>query len=137
MADASQGGVNQKILLTMQLTRPSLADALRFLDIPNDPAASKWGGTSSRRRVITPDSAHGLVSIMGRNGLFYSNAVGTPGVVSAGQNWGRLASAVRRSDLKLFDKRKVFLLLFLATRFSQREMRSLENHFINSLPLWF
>ena len=112
MADATQGGANQKILLAMQPTRPSLAGALSVLDIPNDPTAAKWDGTSSRRRVITPDSEHGLVSIMGPYGLFYANAVGAFGAVSAGQNWGRLASAFRRWALKLVDKRKVSLLLF-------------------------
>ena len=96
----------------MQPTRPIPADALRVLDIPNDPAAEKWGGTSSHRRVITPDSEHGLVSIMGPIELLYANTVGASGVVSDGRNWDRLASAVRRWPLELVGKRKVFLLLF-------------------------
>ena len=49
---------------------------------------------------------------MGPNGLFYANAVGAFGAVSAGQNWGRLAIAARRWALKLVGKQKVFLLLF-------------------------
>ena len=118
MAEAAQGGASQKILLTMQPSRPSLAGALRILDVLGKPAEAKWGGTPARRRVLTTDSEHGLVSIMGPGGLLYANTVGTFGVVSAGQNWDRLASAVRRWDLKLVDKRKVFLLLFLAIRFS-------------------
>ena len=118
LADATRGSANRKIRLTMQPTRPSLAGALMILDVLEKPAASKWGGTPARRRVLTTDSEHGLVSIMGPGGLLYANTVGTFGVVSAGQNWDRLASAVRRWDLKLVDKRKVFLLLFLAIRFS-------------------
>ena len=106
------GGANQKICLTMQPTRPSLSAPLRVLDILNNQAEAKWEGTSSHRRVITPDSEHGLVSIMGPNGLFYANAVGTFGTVSAGQNWDRLASASHRWALVLVDKRKVFLLFF-------------------------
>ena len=118
LADATQGGANQKIRLTTQPTRPSLADALRVLDILNNPTAEKWHGTSSQRRVITPDSERGLVSIMGPDGLFYANAVGTFGAVSACRNWDRLASAFHRWALKLVDKRKVFLLLFPTARFS-------------------
>ena len=52
------------------------------------------------------------MSILGPNGMRYANTVGTFGVVSAGQNWGRLASAVRRWVLKLVGEAKVYLLLF-------------------------
>ena len=135
MVDATQWGANQKIRLTMQPTRPSLSDTQRVLDIPNDPAAEKWDGTSSHRRVITPDSEHGLVSIMGPKGLFYANTVGTFGVDSDGQNWGRLASAAHRWPLKLVGKRKVSLLLFSDDTLFLAEMRSSKNHFINSLFL--
>ena len=96
LVDATQGGVSQKIRLTTQPTKPRLAGALRVLDILEIPAESNWGGASARRRVLTPESEHGLVSIMGPNGLFYANTVGTFGVVSADQNWDRLASGVRR-----------------------------------------
>ena len=63
-------------------------------------------GTSAHRRALTPEPEHGLVSIMGPGGKFYANTVGTVGVVSAGQNWDRLASAVRRWDLKLVEKKE-------------------------------
>ena len=96
----------------MQPTRPSLADALWVLDILENPAAAKWGGTSPHRRVSTPPSERGLVSIMGTNGMFYANTVGAFGVVSAGRNWGRLASAAHRRASELIDNKKVFLLLF-------------------------
>ena len=49
---------------------------------------------------------------MGPNGSFYANTVGAFGVVSAGQNWDRPASAVRRWALKLVGGKKVTLLLF-------------------------
>ena len=115
--DAAQGGVNQKIHLTMQPTRPSLAGCLRVLGILGNPAAAKMDGASAHRRVLTPEPEHGLVTIMGPDGKFYDNAVGTFGVASAGPNWGRLASAVRRWALKLVGKKKVYLLLFLTTQF--------------------
>ena len=44
--------------------------------------------------------------------MYYANTVGTFGVVSAGQNWDSLASAVRRWGLKLVGGEKVYLLLF-------------------------
>ena len=102
----------------MPPTRPSLADFLRALGILGNPAAAKMDGTSAHRRVSTPEPEHGLVSIMGPDGKFYANTVGTFGVVSAGQNWDRLASAVRRWALKLFEKKKVYLLLFPTAQFS-------------------
>ena len=70
LVDATQGGANQHILLTMQPARPSLSDAIRIADCLGKPAAAKWGGASSRRRVATPESERGLVSIMGTSGLF-------------------------------------------------------------------
>ena len=106
------GGVSQHIRLAMQPARPSLADALRITDSLRNPAAAKWDGASSRRRVVTPESARGLVSIMGRSGLYYANTVGAFGVVSACQNLDRLASAVHRRALKLVDAKEVFILLF-------------------------
>ena len=96
----------------MQPERPSLSDALRITDCLEKPAAAKWDGTSARRRVVTPASERGLVSIMGHRGLFYANAVGNFGAVAAGKNWDRLASAVHRRALKLVGANKVFLLLF-------------------------
>ena len=127
MVDATQWGDDQNILLTTQHpTRPSLSDAIRIADCLNKPATSKLGGTSAHSRALTPESEHGLVSIMGPNGLFYANTVGTAGVVSAGRNWDRLASAVRRWGLKLVGKRKVFLLLFSDDALSWRKMRSLK-----------
>ena len=100
----------------MQPTRPSLAGCLRALELLENPDASKIDGTSAHRRVLTPESEHGLVSIMGTEGNFYANAVGTFGVVSAGQNWGRLASAVHRWDLKLVGEEKVYLLTLFGRR---------------------
>ena len=101
----------------MQPTGQSLPDALRVLDVLGNPPAEEWGGTSSQRRVLTPVSERGRVSLTGAGGIFYAKTVGTFGMVSAGQNWGRLASAVHRRALKLVDGRKVSLLLFLTIRF--------------------
>ena len=93
----------------MQPGRPSLADALRITDRLRKPATAKWEGESPRRRVMAPESEHGLVSIMDPNGLYYANTVGTSGAVAAGLNWGRRASAVRRWELKLADAKEVFI----------------------------
>ena len=81
-----------------------------MLGIPENPAAAKMGGTSAHRRVLTPEPEPGLVSITGPIGKFYANTVGAFGVVSAGRNWGRLASAVQRWDLKLVEEKKAYLL---------------------------
>ena len=96
-------GADRRIHLAMQPDRPILAGSLRILHLLNNPAEEKFDGCSSHRRVLTPKPERGLVSIVGHNGLFYANAVGAPGLVSAGQNWGRLASAAHRLALKLVD----------------------------------
>ena len=96
----------------MQPKRPSLPDAIRIADCLENPAAAKWDGASSNRRVLTPESERGLVSTMGPNDSFYANTVGAQGVASACQNWGRLASAVHRRPIKIVDKQKIPLLLF-------------------------
>ena len=62
--------------------------------------------------VIAPENEQGMVSIMGTYGMFYANTVGAFGVVSAGGNWGRLASAVRLGALKLVGCNNDFSLLF-------------------------
>ena len=98
--------------LTMHTTRPSLADAVGILDRLSDPAAEKWDGQSAHRQVITPVPGRGQVSIMGANGLFYASTVGAFGLVSACQNWDRLASALHRWSLKSVDAKGVFILLF-------------------------
>ena len=97
LVGATQGGVSQHIRLTMQPTRPSLVDCLRILDLLKNPAGEKIDGTSARRRVVTPKGERGLVSIMGPNGMYYANTVGTFGVVSADQNWDRLAEWSRQA----------------------------------------
>ena len=96
----------------MQPARHSPVDALRIADRLRKRAAVKWGGASSHRRVMTPGSERGLVAIMGPDCLYYANTVGASGVVSAGQNWDRLASAVRRWDLKLAESKEAPILLF-------------------------
>ena len=88
------------------------------LGILENPAAAKIDGMSAHRRVLKPEPGHGIVSIMGPGGKFYANTVGTFGVVSAGQNWDRLASAAHRWALKLVGEQKVYLLLFPTTQFS-------------------
>ena len=49
---------------------------------------------------------------MGPNDLFYANAVGAFGAVSAGGNWDRLASAPNRWSSKLVENNEVHMLLF-------------------------
>ena len=112
LVDATQGGVDRNIRLTIHPVRPSLADAARIMDRLIDPGASKWGGQSSHRQVGAPGPEHGLVSIMGPDGLFYANTVGAFGAASAGQNWDRLASAVHRWALKLTEAKEALILLF-------------------------
>ena len=53
-----------------------------------------------------------MFSIAGPDGLFYANAVGAFGSVSAGQNWDRMESASRRWALKLVDNKAFSLSLF-------------------------
>ena len=84
LVDATRGGVSRHIRLTMEHARPSLSDSLSTTDCLEKPAAAKWGGASSHRRVMTPESERGLVSTMGADGLFYANTVDAFGVVSAG-----------------------------------------------------
>ena len=131
MVGAAQGGVNQKILLTMKPTRPSLSDCLSVLGILGNPAAEKMDGTSAHRRVLTPEPEHGIVSIMGPIGKFYANTVGTFGVVSAGQNLDRLASAVHSWALKLVEKKKAYL-LFRRRNFPNGEKRDIWGSFSNN-----
>ena len=59
----------------MQSKRPRLSDPLRITNCLEKPPAEKWGGASSHRRVVKPKSEHGLVAIVGADGLFYANAV--------------------------------------------------------------
>ena len=112
LADAAQGGANRHIHLTMQPTRPSLEDAMRILGLLKDPAAEKYDGKSAHRMAITPKPEHGSAAIMGAIGLFYANAVGTSGAVSAGRDWDRLSSAAHRWGLKLVDDKGFPMLLF-------------------------
>ena len=97
--------------LTMQPTRPSLADAMRILDRLHEPVEAKFDAGSAHRMVLAMKPERGLVSIVGPNGLFYANAVGAFGAGSAGRNWDSLASAVHRWALKLVDNNE-FSLLF-------------------------
>ena len=81
----------------------------------NDPATAKFDGCQAHRWVLTPKPGHGLVSIVGHNGLFYANAVGAIGAVSAGRNWDPLASAARRWDLKIVEGKEPPYYYFLTT----------------------
>ena len=67
---------------------------------------------------------------MGPGGNFYANTAGTFGVVSAGRNWGRLASAAHRRDLKLVGGKKVYLLLLMGDASFLTEKRSLVEFFL-------
>ena len=91
---------------------PSLPDAMSILKRLKQPAAAKFNGRQAHRTGLTPKPERGLVAIMGTNGTFYKNTFGAFGVVSAGGNWGRLASAAHRWDFKLVDRNEVCMLLF-------------------------
>ena len=99
----------------MQPARPSLSGALRILNRISDPAAGKFDGGSSRRRVLTPRPERGLVSIVGPDGLFYANAFGIIGVAPAGRNWDRLAGAAHRWALRLVENNEFHYYYFLTT----------------------
>ena len=115
LADATQWGVDQHIHLAMQPARPSLADALRVLNRPIDPAASRFDGRSAPRMALTPKPEHGLVSIAGPKGLFYANAGDAFGVASAGRRWARLSSSARRWGLELVGNNEFPYYYFLTT----------------------
>ena len=100
LVDATHGGGNQHILLTMKPARPSLSGAMRIVDGRKIPVGAKFDGGKVHRRVLAHEGKHGLLSAMGPNGLFYGNTVGAIGVVSAWRNWDRLASAPHRWSLK-------------------------------------
>ena len=112
MADSTQGGGhrNRHIHLTKQPARPSLAEAMRILNLLNSPTESKFAGGSVRRMVLTPKAEHTLVSIVGPNSLYFANTVGEFGSVSVGRNWDRLPSASHWWDLKLAEEWNSLLL---------------------------
>ena len=112
LADATHGGVNQHIHLTMQPKRPSLSDAIPIWGRLKDPAEEEYDAGSPHRMAITPKPEHGFVSIVGPIGLCCANNVGAFGAVSSGQNWDRLASAAHRWGLKLVDGADFFMLIF-------------------------
>ena len=60
--------------------------------------------------VIVHENERGAGSIVGQEGRFYANTVGAFGAVSARGDWGRLASAAHRWDLKLVENNDFFLL---------------------------
>ena len=111
LADATQGGANRHILLTMHPTSPSLADTVRISDRLSDPAEAKWGRGYYHRRAITPEPEHGMVATMGPDGIFCANTVGAFLAVSAGRNWDRISSEFHMWDLNLVGGDEVFLIL--------------------------
>ena len=60
---------------------------------------------------LSTPADHFPVSAMAPNDLFYVNTEGTFGVVYAGHNWGRIASAAHRRALSLGGAKKSPLLL--------------------------
>ena len=76
------------------------------------PAAAKWSSASSHGHVAPPGPGRGVVSLVGRGRLYYSKTVGASGAVSAGRNWGRVAGAGRRRELKLVASEEAPLLLY-------------------------
>ena len=112
LVDATQGGVNQEINLTMAPTRPGLVDVLRVLEFFVDPVSIKWDASSAHRNILVPFDEWGLVTICLEETKFFVNTVGTFGVASAGQNWDRVAAFVHRSCLRLLGTKKLFMFLF-------------------------
>ena len=101
LADATHGGANQNIHLTTQPTRQKLADDMLILDGLQNPTGAKFDAGKAQRAAPSPPDETGIASIMGEDGLFYDNAVGSCGVVSDGRNCDRLAIAARRRALAL------------------------------------
>ena len=81
---------------------------MRIFDGLGNPVGGKFDGRKARRAVLTLEEARGPVSIMGPVGLFYADAVGAFGVVSAGRNWDLPASAVRRWALALVENGEIY-----------------------------
>lgn len=114
--DPTQRGADHNIVLTMQPARPGLAGEMGIVDIPRYPPDAKFGAGKSNRSVLVPLGEQCRETIMGNNGMFYKNNVGKFGAVSAGGNWGRLASAPHRFEMDLAGKEDSPLLLFSRRR---------------------
>ena len=108
LADATQGGANQHIWLAMKPSRPRLSESMRILFVLGNPVGTEFDGSKANRMVLTPEVGRWLVAIMGPGGLFYANAIGNFGLVGAGQNWGRRASAVLRCVLALVESNEIY-----------------------------
>ena len=112
LVDATQGGVNQNIALSMAPKRPGLVDALRAVALLKQPSFVKWDAAHAHRCILTPRSEWGRVTIQDSSNAFFVNKVGTFGVSSAGQNWDRLASACHRWILHLLAGENIFAFIF-------------------------
>ena len=108
----------------MQPTGPSLADAMLIPRCLKNPTGSKFDAKKAHRMVISAPEEHGLVSIMGPIGIFYANAVGAFGIVSAGKKRDRLAIAAHRWARALAGDTDSSDSVSLATRRYGREMSS-------------
>ena len=84
LSDATQGWANRNIVLTTQPTRPGLPGAMSILVFCKIPPV----GNSMRKRRTSRPYYHrknrSTCLSLGPNGIFYSNNVGTFGVVSDG-----------------------------------------------------
>ena len=97
----------------MQPTTRGLDVAMSFRDGRGNPIGSKFDARKARRAALSPHWEHGLVSALGPYGLFYFTARGASGVGPNGQNWDRLAIAVRRLELPLVGDKKIPYFCFL------------------------
>ena len=70
----------------MQPESPSLSDAMRIIDGLKIPAGAEFDWRKAHRMALATEADRGLVSTMVANGLFYANAVGAFGFVSAWRN---------------------------------------------------
>ena len=117
----------------MQPARPSLSDAVRITDrLKNRPmrnGAARLPAAAPSRRNRNADSSRPR----GAGGLYCANTVGAFGVVSAGQNWDRLAIAARRWELNSVGAKEVSILLLPDAHFSRRVVRSLGGFFDNNI----
>ena len=68
----------------MHPTRPGLADAMRIPNVSKRPIGAKFDVRKALRRAIAPENEHGLVSIIGPNGLLYANTFGNSGAIFVG-----------------------------------------------------
>ena len=76
LVGAIQCGVDQNISLTMPSDRPGLSGAMGISDMLENPTVGKFDAAKARRAGLVRPGEHGLLAIMGPNGMSYTNTFG-------------------------------------------------------------